>query len=193
MMENPQTVPPEPSVYANPYTAPATPPPLSQHAISPGLAFLLGLIPGVGAIYNGQYSKGIVHVIIVGLMISLLSNGAVNGYEPLMGLLLAAFWFYMCFEAFHTAQLRQRGMVVDEFSSLIPMRGGASGRFPAAPVILIALGVVFLLHNLDIVDLQRLLRYWPVGLIALGIYMLFLRVGNTMGGKSEDQPNGASR
>ena len=193
MMEHPQTVPPEPSAYANPYTAPMPPPMPAFHQVSPGLAFLLGFIPGVGAIYNGQYSKGIVHVIIVGLMISLLSNGAVNGYEPLMGLLLAAFWFYMCFEAFHTAQLRQRGLVVDEFSSLIPMRGTA-GRFPAAPLILIALGVVFLLHNLDIVDLQRLLKYWPVGLIALGIYMLFLRVGNTVASaRDEQQTNGASR
>ena len=43
--------------------------------VSPGLAFVLGLIPGVGAIYNGQYAKGLVHVIIIGLIISMLSNG----------------------------------------------------------------------------------------------------------------------
>lgn len=190
MMESPQTVPTEAAAYANPYTAPH-PPPVPQQFVSPGLAFGLGLIPGVGAIYNGQYSKGIVHVIIVGLMISLLSNGGANGYEPLMGLLLAGFWAYMCFEAFHTAQLRQRGVVVDEFSSLIPMRGSGSARFPAAPLMLIALGVVFLLNNLDIVDLRRVLRYWPVGLIALGIYMLFLRVGNTF--SRGDSANGGQQ
>jgi len=32
--------------------------------VSPGLALFLGLIPGVGAIYNGQYAKGMVHAII---------------------------------------------------------------------------------------------------------------------------------
>ena len=90
---------------------------------SPGLAFVLGLIPGVGAIYNGQYAKGLVHVIIIGLTISILSNGAARGLEPLLSLLLAGFWFYMAFEAYHTARRRQLGQAVDEFSSLIPMRG----------------------------------------------------------------------
>jgi len=181
-MENPHVAPPPISSYPNPYTAPSTPLPIlgRDMNVSPGLAFLLGFIPGVGAIYNGQYSKGIVHVIIIGLMISLMANGTVDAYLPLMGLLLAAFWFYMCFEAFHTAQLRQQGLKVDEFSSLIPMRGGSASRFPAAPLMLIALGVVLLLNTMDIVDLQRLMKYWPVGLIALGIYMLFLRVGNPM-------------
>ena len=42
---------------------------------------MLGFIPGVGAIYNGQYAKGLVHVIIVGLMISILSNGAADGWS----------------------------------------------------------------------------------------------------------------
>ncbi|MBZ5605904.1 MAG: DUF5668 domain-containing protein [Acidobacteriia bacterium] len=60
------------------------------------------------------------------------------------------------------------------------MRGGA--RFPAAPIVLIALGVVFLLNNLDLLDLGRLLRYWPVLLIAMGAYMLYLRMGGSASG-----------
>ena len=59
---------------------------------------------------------------------------------------------YMAFEAYHTAKRRQQGQPVDEFSSLIPMRAGRS-RFPVAPVVLIALGVIFLLDNLDLLDL----------------------------------------
>ena len=55
------------------------------------------------------------------------------------------------------------------------MRGGSS-KFPVAPVVLISLGVIFLLDNLDILDLRRALRYWPVLLIALGAYMLYLRM-----------------
>jgi hypothetical protein len=159
---------------SSPYTSKA-PPPVPNPDVSPGVAFVLGFIPGVGAIYNGQYAKGLIHVIIIGLMISILDNNAAHGLEPLMGLLLAGFWMYMPFEAFHTAKKRQQGVAVDEFSSLIPMRGGAS-RFPVAPVVLIALGVIFLLDNLDILDLRRMLRYWPVGLIALGAYMLYLRM-----------------
>lgn len=164
---------PDASPYASPYTSKTVSAPNPD--ASPGLAFMLGLIPGVGAIYNGQYAKGLIHVIIVGLMISILSNGAASGLEPLLGLLLSGFWAYMAFEAYHTAKRRQEGLAVDEFSSLIPLRGGSS-RFPVAPIVLIALGVIFLLDNLDLLDLHRALRYWPVLLIALGAYMLYLRM-----------------
>jgi hypothetical protein len=183
-----QTVPPIPipaaasdSHYSSPYTSPytaAVPPPIVNHDSSPGLAFVLGLIPGVGAIYNGQYAKGLVHVIIIGLTISILSNGAARGFEPLLGLMLAGFWFYMAFEAYHTARRRQQGLVVDEFSSLFPMRGGAN-KFPVAPILLIVLGVIFLLNNLDLFQVERVIRYWPVLLIALGAYMLYLRVSDS--------------
>ncbi len=141
---------------------------------SPGLAFLLGLIPGVGAIYNGQYAKGLIHVVIFGLLISLASSDAADALEPLVGLLIACFYFYMPFEAYHTARRRQLGQEVDEFSSILPLRTQAGG-FPAGPVLLIALGVLFLLHNLELLRIERLLRYWPVLLIALGAYMLYCR------------------
>jgi hypothetical protein len=168
------------SPYASPYTT--TTPPAGPHSdASPGLAFVLGLIPGVGAIYNGQYAKGLVHVIIIGLVISVLSNGSAHGLEPLLSLMLAGFWFYMAFEAYHTAQRRQKGQLVDEFSSLLPTRGGAS-RFPVAPVVLIALGVIFLLDNLDLLDFSRALKYWPVALIGLGAYMLYARMSPPSGG-----------
>jgi hypothetical protein len=181
-----QTVPPipatasgpgdAPSPYASPYTAPV-PPPVGNRDASPGLAFILGLIPGVGAIYNGQYAKGLVHVVIIGLIISVLSNNAARGFEPLVGLMLAAFFFYMAFEAYHTAVRRQQGLVVDEFSSLFPMRG--ANKFPVAPILLIVLGVIFLLNNLDFLDVERVIRFWPLLLIGLGAYMLYLRVSNS--------------
>jgi hypothetical protein len=150
----------------------APPPPVSD--TSPGLAFVLGLIPGVGAVYNGQYAKGVIHVVILGLLISITSSGAAGGLEPLFGLLIALWFFYMAFEAYHTAKRRQLGQPVDEFSSLVPMKGHDS-HFPVAPVVLIAAGVLFLLNNLDLLRLHQILRYWPVFLIALGIYMLYGR------------------
>jgi hypothetical protein len=158
---------------ASPYTS-KTPPPVPHSDVSPGVAFVLGLIPGVGAIYNGQYAKGLVHVFIVGMLFTLVSSNDIGGFEPLFGVLIPAFFGYMAFEAYHTAKLRRRGQPVDEFSSLVPGHGGS--RFPAAPILLIALGVVFLLNNLELVELRRLLRYWPVMLIVLGAYMLYLRM-----------------
>jgi hypothetical protein len=185
-----QTVPPIPipapeSPYASPYTAPVPPSTAHQDA-SPGLAFILGLIPGVGAIYNGQYAKGLVHVVIIGLIISVLSNGAARGFEPLVALMLAAFFFYMAFEAYHTARRRQLGLSVDEFSSLFPTSGSGAHKFPIAPILLIVLGVVFLLNNLDFFQVERVIRYWPVLLIGLGAYMLYLRM-------SSSSPNGGAQ
>lgn len=43
-------------------------------------------------------------------------------------------------------------------------------------MILIAVGVLFLLSNLQILEIRRLLHYWPVLLIAMGVYMLFARL-----------------
>ncbi|HYV61469.1 MAG TPA: DUF5668 domain-containing protein [Bryobacteraceae bacterium] len=177
------------SPYANPYTAsPYTggvPPPVPHPDVSPGVAFVLGLIPGVGAIYNGQYAKGLIHVFIVGMLITLVSSNDVSGFEPLFGLLIPGFWAYMAFEAYHTAKLRRLGQPVDEFSSLMPGHGGS--RFPVTPILLIALGVVFLLNNLDIFELRRMLRYWPVMLIALGLYMLYLRMSGNPSEVNDDR------
>jgi hypothetical protein len=142
---------------------------------SPGLAFLLGLIPGVGAIYNGQYAKGIVHVLILGVLISILGSGAAPGFEPLVGLVVALWFPYMAFEAYHTARKRLRGEPVDEFSSLFPSSTQGGG-FPVGPLVLIALGVVFLLNTLDVIRFYQIIRWWPVFLIALGAYMLWVRL-----------------
>jgi hypothetical protein len=158
--------------YGSPYSN-AVPPPLPGSGDSPGLAFLLGLIPGVGAIYNGQYVKGLIHVFILGLLFTIASSGPGN-MAPMMGLMIPGFWAYMAFEAYHTARKKRLGLPVDEFSGLssrVATRG-----FPAAPVLLIVFGVVFLLNNLEILELRRLLRYWPVLMIALGAYLLWIRM-----------------
>lgn len=164
---------------ASPY-APSQPPPLprADESVSPPLAFILGFIPGVGAVYNGQYAKGLVHVVIFGSIISILSSGAAQGFVPLFGLMIPTFVFYMAFEAYHTAKKRRDGEMVDEFSGLVRARGARS-RFPMAPVLLITFGVLFLLDNLDLLRIGRLLRYWPALLIVLGLYLLYERIAES--------------
>lgn len=169
---------PGPGAYS-PYTAPPTVPPpppyVADMSVSPGLAFILGLIPGVGAIYNGQYAKGLIHVLVLGTLITLVGHSG-GDTGPLFGLMTAAWFFYMAFEAYHTAKRRQLGQPVDEFSSIFPVRG--SSRFPVGPVILIAIGVLFLLNNLNLLRFYDVARYWPVFLIALGGYLLYARLSN---------------
>jgi len=146
------------------------------------------MIPGVGAVYNGQYAKGLIHVVIFGLAISLMRSGAASDFEPLFGLMISCFWFYMAFEAYHTAKRRRAGLAVDEFSSIFPLQGGAA-RIPVGPIVLIALGVLFLLSNLEIIDMRRLLRFWPALLIVMGIYMIYARV-TVAEGKAEGKRDG---
>jgi len=166
--------PAAPGPAAPPLPGTWTPAPAGDSSVSPGLAFLLGLIPGVGAIYNGQYAKGLVHMIVFGMMISILDSDAANGFRPLFGMLAPGWVMYMAFEAYHTAKKRMRGEPVEEFSSLVPLRNSAS--FPVIPILLITFGVIFLLHNLEVLRLYQILRYWPVFLIALGVYMLYVRL-----------------
>ena len=165
---DPVTVPPPPPPLGG---TPYVPPPPGTP--SPGLAFLLGLIPGVGAIYNGQYAKGLVHVFVFGFLMS-IANSRYNGdLEPLMVLMTVGWYLYMPFEAYHTAQRKAHGEVVDEFSSVFPVsRPG----FPIGPVMLILVGVVFLLNNLEILRFSQIMKYWPVSLIILGLWMLYQRL-----------------
>lgn len=140
--------------------------------VSPGWAFVLGLIPGVGAIYNQQYAKGLFHIIVFGSLISILDRPGAAG--PFLGILLAGWYFYMPFEAYHTAQKRQRGEVVDEMSGLVNLPQGMK-KLPLGPFVLIGFGFVFLLDNLGLLRIDDILRFWPVLMIAAGVILLVQR------------------
>ena len=96
--------------------------------------------------------------------------------QSLLVALVMGWYFYMPFEAYHTAKKRQMGIPVDEWSSLVSSRSWDGGRLPVGPVLLIVLGVVFLLDELNILPIRDLVRFWPVILIALGIYLLYSRL-----------------
>jgi len=148
--------------------------PVAREGPSPGLALFLGMVPGVGAIYNAQYAKAFLHVVVFGLLISLADKGP-GGFGPLFGMLAFAFWAYMVGEAYHTAKKRLQGQPVDEWSGLVPAGSRLHGA--AGSVILIAVGVIFLLDTLNIVPLHQIVRYWPVVLIVAGVLMLYNRLG----------------
>ena len=78
-------------------------PPPNRDVPNPGLAALLGLIPGVGAMYNGQYAKGIVHLIVFAVLSSLVDANGIF-------LLFVFGWVaYQSIEAHHTARARRDG------------------------------------------------------------------------------------
>ena len=79
------------------YGAPIPPP----GGPNPAAAAWLGLIPGVGAFYNGQFVKGFLHVIIFAVLVSM--SHAVD----VLGLLVMAWVFYQMFDAYQTAKARR--------------------------------------------------------------------------------------
>jgi TM2 domain-containing membrane protein YozV len=118
---------------ATPQPGPAAVPPGAQPSTglpSPGLAAILGFIPGVGAMYNGEYAKGFIHVVIFATLIWMADN--VSG---LFGLAIAAFVIYMPIEAYKTARAKEMGLPAPDpfgLNNLLSPAGSATK--PAAAV-----------------------------------------------------------
>jgi len=90
---------------AGPGVAAPVPPQPFEGEAKPGLALALGMIPGVGAMYNGQFVKGVVHAMIFASCIFL----ADHGLGPIAGFGIMIWWFYMVFDAYTTAKARKYG------------------------------------------------------------------------------------
>ena len=78
-------------------------PQLVPGAPNPAAAAVLGLIPGVGAMYNGQFFKGLIHVVIFAVLIS------ITDHYGIFGIFIGAWVLYQSFEAYHTAKARRDG------------------------------------------------------------------------------------
>jgi len=147
-------------------------------APNPGVALALGFVPGVGAIYNGEYAKALIYVLIFGGLISAISSGAARGLEPLLGMLIFGFYIFMPFDAYQSAKRRAAGQVpAGGFESL--GFGTAEKAAPLGPLILIVLGVLFLFNTLDFFPLRFLWKFWPAILIAIGVWLLWQRTSGT--------------
>jgi TM2 domain-containing membrane protein YozV len=139
---------------------------------NPGAAFALGLIPGVGAIYNGEFVKAAVHVLIFGTLVSLADATD----AALFGLATAAFYFYMPFEAYYTAKKRKLAaegvMLETPIDRLQQQFGNVKDRELWGGIALVVIGGLYLLGNLDVFDLHRIARLWPAALVIVGVWLL---------------------
>jgi hypothetical protein len=137
---------------------------------NPGVALALGFIPGLGAVYNGEYVKALIHVLVFGGLIAAQSNDIPDSYHAFLGIALGCFYFYMPIEAYRVAKARQAGGTGE--SPLIEAVGGR----PTGAIILIALGMFLLLANLGLFQWEWLGKAWPLGLIVLGVWLLASRL-----------------
>jgi LiaI-LiaF-like transmembrane region len=160
-----------PSVAADPGGfVPIATPGQKQHN-APVLAFLLGFIPGLGAIYNGEYNKAIIHVVIFGAIIFGIASDLGESLQGLLIFALCVFPFYMAIDAMRSAKAKATGQpLTDPFENW-------SGQRPLGPIILIGIGALFLLNNFGFFEFFRVRQIFvPLLLIGIGFFMLKNRV-----------------
>lgn len=151
----------------------ALPPVPASHAGgNPGIAFLLGLVPGLGAIYNGEYNKALIHIVVFASIIVGLSSDIGDGATVALAFVLVGFIFYMAIDAMKTVKARNSGEAVQD-----PLESWSKTR-PVGPLILIAIGALFLLNNFGFFDFFRVRQiFWPLVLIGVGVLMMRNRMG----------------
>ena len=148
------------------------PPPASRTGADfhPAMALGLGFVPGLGAVYNGEYVKALIHVLVFGGLIAAESSDISGAYHAFLGLAIGCFYFYMPIEAYRTARARQAGQLEPG-----PL-GAGFGRRPLGAIVLIAVGVFLLLTNFGLFHWEWLGRAWPAGLVLLGVWILIERL-----------------
>jgi hypothetical protein len=127
----------------------------------------LSFVPGLGAAYNGQTAKAIVHFAIFAsfFQMAVLTHGM---HFFILGVL--GTWLFAAVDACRTAQLVRSGLSPETEEDVIARR--LYGNPFAWGVTLIVIGTIFLLHTL--LGLQLPVReLLPVALVMLGAYMLF--------------------
>lgn len=134
---------------------------------SPFVATLLSFVPGLGAAYNGQTAKAIVHFAIFAsfFQMAVLTQGV-----PFFVLGVLGTWLFAAVDSCRTAQLMRAGLSPDTEEDVIARR--LYGNPFAWGITLLLIGTLFLLHTLLGVQLP-VRELLPVAMVLLGAYMLF--------------------
>lgn len=129
----------------------------------PGLAAFLGMVPGLGAVYNAQYVKAVINVAIFALLVTIVSTSNSDAVHVFFGLAIPAFIVYMMVDAYRVATARLTGQAPQDMSYTSPSAKAIG------PFVLIGIGLLFLLNNFGKLDFDWLVdKWWPVILIGAG-------------------------
>jgi hypothetical protein len=147
---------------------------------------LAGFFPiGVGAVYTGQYAKGLSHLVIMVLLILGVSSDLPWYVIMVLGIAIGFFYIYQIIDSVRSAKAIQVGEPApDPFG--LAQTFGAGEKFegtkvPVGAAVLIGLGVLFLLHTAGLFEFG-LDRFWPLILIFLGVW-LFAKHWGLIGGR----------
>lgn len=142
-------------------------------AKSPVLTTVLSLMPGLGQVYLGYTQLGFIHAAVFASLIALLSSNQLGRLEPFVGISMAFFFLYNLVDAHRRALLLNESLAQLEKPTLPDGFGTVSlgGRL-ALGVGLILVGLLTLLNLRFGLSLVWLERWWPAGLVLLGIYLV---------------------
>ena len=142
---------------------------------SPEAAFVLGLIPAVGAIYNAEFFKAAIHMVIFGFLVS-ITESAHGPESSLVAMMAFGFWAYMPFEAYYTAKKRKLALegvnLETPFDRINDQLGLVHNKELWGGIVLGAVGSVFLLDNFEILPFEKVQKLWPVIPMAVGILLI---------------------
>ncbi len=140
--------------------------PFVKKRTSPVAATLLsGICPGLGAAYNGQTTKALVHfAVFVGLFQMAILTSA-----PLFVFGFMGMWLFAALDSWRTAQMIRSGVTPDNAEDILVKR--FSGNPKLWGVVLTVLGAAFVFQRFF--NLGFLMRgILPLLLIGLGFYIL---------------------
>jgi hypothetical protein len=174
-MNDIQNAPPPP-----PPTSPAPPPPMypgvpaypatQTFPKSPGAAGALSLLPGLGHVYLGLYQRGIVYFAIWAFIIAITNS---HGHRGPVGLLIPFWMLFVLIDA-----VRQtRAINATGSPEPTPLLKDSSMRTDGGltmGILLVLVGVFFLVDRFVTIDLSWLLDWWPLVLIIIGGWQIYL-------------------
>jgi hypothetical protein len=140
---------------------------------SPGAAGFLSIVfPfGVGALYNGQRNKALLHLLILFGLINAIVRG---GSGLLFGLLIAAFYFYQIFDNVQSAKaINAAAANVPQIEAALMAEDVASSGSVFWGIFLIVLGIILILANFEIILYRTLGDYWPLAVIVVGLKLVY--------------------
>ncbi len=151
---------------------------------NPWLAAILSFFPGMGNVYNGLYTRAVTFFLAIASCMYLATQ---DRGEPVFGFATAFLWLFNVLDAFRQATLINYGYV-DDLGAISPARGqSARNEKIFAGAMLLALGTVGVLKLYLEIELDWLLRLWPVALLGVGAWLLWSALSGRGAGAPEDQ------
>lgn len=140
---------------------------------SPAAAGLLSaFFPGIGAVYNGQVAKGVLFIVLFAGLITLQGRGG----QPFTALMLAGFYIYQIIEAVQSARaINLKALAAGKDTAETPALTEPGETFRGSifwGIALMALGLVLILANFDVVSYDRLIDFWPIVVIGIGLKLV---------------------